>query len=77
MILAAAQEAAASDGLLLCAWGNDGCRFDRDRAVMALFKGLPIEPMMLDLTRKHAPHHPRGLSTNLRPQRYFGRPDRS
>jgi hypothetical protein len=78
-ILAAAQEAAASDGLLICAWGNDGCRFDRDRAVMALLKrSAPnIQPMALKLTDKRAPHHPRGLRRDLQPQLYLGRPDQS
>lgn len=73
-IVAAAHEAAASDGLLICAWGTHGCHRDRDRAVMRLLATTPAQPMALGTTANGSPRHPLYVRADRVPLPYCGRP---
>lgn len=69
----AANDAARSGGLLICAWGVHGRHRQRDKAVMELLERVPIEPMALDETLDGSPRHPLYLRSLCRPLRYMGR----
>jgi hypothetical protein len=82
-IIAAAHEAVASGGLLICAWGDFPRKVterrgwalrDRDRAVMRLLTTTPAQPLALgnptDNGSPRHPLHPDGLKL----WRYGGRP---
>jgi hypothetical protein len=72
-VLAAAEEAAASGGKVVCAWGRNGKHRNRDRDVLNLLKGYELFCPLL--TKEGFPHHP----ARLPPSRwkmlpYRGRP---
>lgn len=72
-ILRAANDAARSGGLLICAWGAHGRHRDRDQAVMQLLERAPIEPMALDETMDGSPRHPLYIRGAAKPLPYRGR----
>jgi hypothetical protein len=82
-IIAAAHEAVASGGLLICAWGDfhglvkagRGWAYrDRDRAVMRLLATTPAQPMALGTTDNGSPLHPLYVRADRILVPYRGRP---
>jgi hypothetical protein len=88
-IIAAAHEAVASGGLLICAWGDFPGKVtarrswafrDRDRTVMRLLATTPAQPMALGsptddgTTDNGSPRHPLFMASNRFPVPYRERP---
>ena len=64
-IMAAANEARASGGMILIGWGNDGERHGRDRMVLRLLDGFEL--FCLGRTKTGHPTHPSARGRNRIP----------
>lgn len=72
-ILDAANDAALSGGIVVCAWGAHGKHRNRDDDVLAMLADTQAEPMSLGETAENLPRHPLYLRGDCKPLPYRGR----
>lgn len=72
VLVEAAEDAIASGGKVVCAWGNDGCFMGRGDEVFSMLTSKGISPICLGTTKGGYPRHPLYLKDDTPMEEYLG-----